>query len=182
MSIKSTIAIIASLVTCCSVSAMAEDKPFSGPYIGVEGSAETTVGTGTIGGVVGFRQQTDSNIVFGAEGSFSKYIEAETSAGRDFSYLDYKNEWSATGLVGFAFGSSNQNLLFARAGYLKQKYDVIDDDTGDVISNRNEGGIRVGGGYERMISSVVSLRLAADYVKPDGLDRVKVTAALLMNF
>jgi len=122
----------------------AEDKKFTGPYVAVEAGLITRGGGKAniyYGGALGFRYQTDSNVVFGIEGSFAK------------ANIDRNPRiWTASGIAGYAFGSSKNNLLFAGGGAHGRK-----------DSHINYKSLFATAGYEHAINETLSFRLKANY-------------------
>jgi len=130
-----------------------DTKHFEGSSLGGEvGYLSGDGPTGTYyGGTLGLRKQTDSNIVFGLEGTVGT-----TSTGYYFDESDsenfYKIQWSAMGTVGYASG---RNLFsvgtgFARA-YSSYVYYGIEE---DASYNALAGMVS----YERAIGDHLSIR------------------------
>ncbi|MFC3051372.1 outer membrane protein [Kordiimonas pumila] len=163
MSITKTI-IAASIVSLTAATAtLAQDgKYFDGSYVGIEGGLDWTelaIDSNSdnslyYGGVIGFRNQMDSGIVTGIEGSFG-----DTGYKNDLTGTHSNYEWSASLILGKAFGQDGTNLLYGKAGYVRTNFDATpaDDDS------YGEGGWRFGGGYERAVNERLSMRLGADY-------------------
>jgi len=181
-----TTAVIAAALMASSATVAADDS-FSGLYIGAEGGFDSTTFGGAkdntryLGGLLGFRYQMDSNMVLGIEGTYGN-SGYSGSGGFDFSTPDFGNEWTASGLLGFAFGDDNDNLVFAKVGYTQTKFDIIDNDT-DAVTSGDVTGLRFGGGYERKFGDILSVRLSVDYSKPESFfKQLQAKAGLLVSF
>jgi len=184
--IRSLVATVLFVGSATAATADSTDT-YSGFYIGVEGGYGSTELGGDkennahFSGIAGYRYQFDSGFVLGAEGAYGNNNYA-SSGGYDFSDVEFKNEWTGSGLVGFAFGSDDANLIYGTVGYMKTSFDIIPSDGGST-SNRSENGVRFGIGYERRFMDMVGLRLGVDYAKPEAyLKQARVKAAVTINF
>jgi Outer membrane protein beta-barrel domain len=164
MNFAKTIFTAATLLTAVSTATLAagDDKKFDGSYIGVETGLDWTklAGDGKrdksvyYGGVIGFRRQMDSGLVFGIEGTFG-----DTGYDNTVTGVNAKYEYSAGLTLGSVFGSDEANLIYGKAAYVRTRFDV----SAATSSNYTDGGWRFGGGYERSLGDNISLRLGADY-------------------
>lgn len=159
---KSIIFATTALVTAISAPTLAQDgDPFSGLYGGVEAGVDWTKLSGDVkrdrslyyGGVIGYRQQLESGLVFGLEGTFGDSGYRNNAEGLAADY-----EWSTSLVLGSTFGDG-ANLLYAKAGYAQTSFDPLGT-SGDSFT---DGGWRFGGGYERALTDRVSFRLGGDY-------------------
>jgi len=167
--------------------AAAEETSFSGIFIGAEGGYDSSKfnggsdGTVYIGGIAGYRFQTYNNLVLGIEGTYGKN-NYDGFGGFDFSTVDYGNEWSVSATAGIAFGDDSQNLIFGKIGYMETRRDIINDETSAVTKDKDTG-LRFGGGYERKFLENFSVRLSADYAKPDDFyKQFQAKAAFILSF
>jgi opacity protein-like surface antigen len=159
-----------------------QDKKFDGTYVGIESGIDWTklATDGSrdkslyYGGVFGFRNQMDSGIVVGIEGTFGDTGYKNEATGAHSNY-----EWSAGLTLGTAFGSDGANLIYGKAAYVKTNFDLSDAE-GD---SYGDSGWRFGGGYERALNQNVSFRLGADYTTyGDEKDGWAGKAGLLFKF
>jgi len=183
MKLKTTLTAAALLAATSTVSVAAQDtssdKLFDGPYIGADFGASDG-GEIYYGANLGFRKQTDNNLVLGVEGTFGDYATEE-----DFSFfgqsvtagIDYT--WSVNGYVGFVFGQNKNNLLKLGAGYnnIHAYAESGGDSAGDTLSDVT-GFV----GYERAFNNKMSLRLQVNYLKIDDSDGGQATVGLAYNF
>ena len=180
--------------------AMAEDKPFSGAYLGVSagytaGDVEsefdfTPLGRGTFsgdedasgfnfGGFAGYRHQFISDFVLGAEigGSFSN-ADGERSnvfIASDTLTLEKKNEIYVSLKPGYAF---NDKLLgYLIGGYQRANFELsYTDGTNTTSADDDFGGFHFGVGAEYKIEESVSLRL--EYINQQFEDQSYTTAGI----
>jgi|GEM_PF-3894760 len=157
-----------SLATAAMLAAMAapsqaqdrenrEEKHFSGLYLGIQGG-HINVGTtkgGSIGGLIGWRYQTNNNLVFGAEISVQGAPDADTSLG------------SYGGTVGFVTGPENTNLFYAGASYAFGPSSFRSSSRGFIANNE---GFTLVAGYERALNSWFSFRLQGSYIDLNSVD------------
>jgi len=184
MKLATTIISAAALAATATTATLAadDDYKFDGAYGGIEAvfdwtKLSTDVDTSksvTVGGVLGFRRQTDSGFVMGLEGTFrDNGYENETTG------LKGKFEWSAGLTLGTAFGDDASNLIYGKAAFVRTKFDPSEA-SGDAF---NDSGWRFGGGYERSLSENMSFRLGGDYTTyGDGNDGWQATTGLLVKF
>ena len=103
-----------------STTATAQDeKHFDGAYIGAEtGYQDSGNGLNGLyyGATLGFRKQTNSDLVYGIEGNFGK---ADVDVAGFNNIID--NQWSIHGTVGWAFGAEKRDLFTLGAGYVGVK-------------------------------------------------------------
>lgn len=196
MQIKNKIMTAAITATVLSTTAIAQqdDKKFDGAYVGAEigvdwlrFKSDTTSDLNITdnserglyyGGILGFRTQYDNNLVLGLEGSFGDQDTDFVAPGGRLS-TDY--EWSASLILGQAFGSNGNNLIYGKAGYANLRGE-FNPTTGNTI-HENDGGWRFGVGYERSLSESLSLRTGVDYTTyGDGLSQWQAKAGLLFKF
>ncbi len=191
---------VAATALVFSTSSIAEDsKPFSGPYVGVEGGFGTIKNYArkhnsrwSIGGVAGYRHQFDNDLVLGLEGAINSVSDIEASNFNTLFDWDYKPTWSASAILGYAFGDGKKNLLFAKAGYSRLRYEV---QLGEGISGEaltfpagtlgkfSKGALKLGAGYERKLTDMLSVRIGADYTKHKDLHKqLEAKMALIVNF
>jgi len=184
MNIAKSLIAATALVAITAGAALAadDDKKFDGAYVGVEAGIDWTKLTSGAsrdkslyyGGVLGFRKQMDSGLVFGIEGSFG-----DTGYQNNSTNADY--EWSTGLILGSAFGSDGANLIYGKAAYVQTRF----TDIGDLgtASKFSDGGWRFGAGYERALSSKISLRLGGDYTTyGHGANGWASKAGLLVKF
>ena len=117
----------ASLITAFSTATLAadEDKKFQGAYVGIESGIDWTKLSGDAsrdksfyyGGVIGFRNQLESGLVVGLEGTFG-----DSGFAPEGSVFHSDYEWSAGLTLGTAFGSDGANLLYGKAAYVETKF------------------------------------------------------------
>lgn len=183
MKLSKAIFTTAAAATLFTAAATAQDdKHFHGAYGGIEAGMDWTKLAGDAkkdrsiyyGGVLGYRVQTDNNMVMGLEGTFgdSAYKNDTTGANSDY-------EIGASLILGQAFGADGANLIYGKAGYVRARFDpsAASDDA------YNDGGWRFGGGYERALNQNISFRLGGDYTTY-GKDRNgwRATAGLIAKF
>ncbi|WP_417450829.1 outer membrane protein [Kordiimonas sp.] len=163
--------------------ASAQDvKHFEGIYSGIEAGVDwTKMSAGEkkdrsiyYGGVLGYRMQSDTNMVFGLEGTFGD---------TGYNQLDARNtdyEYSGSLILGQAFGDDGRNMVYGKAGYVRTRFDLTDSADGGAY---NEGGWRFGGGYERALTNGLSFRTGLDYTTyGDGIKQWTGKAGLLASF
>lgn len=179
---------------------MADDsKPFSGPYIGVEGGfgqlKDQSYKDGSrwsLGGIAGYRHQFDNDLVLGLEGGVEFTSDLKASSFGSVFDRDYKPTWSASALLGYAFGEDKRNLIFAKAGYSRLRYEVK---LGEGVSGAaltfpegtfgdfSKGALKLGAGYERKLTDMFSVRIGADYTKHKDMHKqLEAKVALIVNF
>lgn len=158
-----TAALLAATAATATTATLADDdKKFHGSYVGVEAGIDWTKLNGDVkrdrsiyyGGVIGFRNQMDSGLVIGIEGTFGDTGYKNNATG---AHSDY--EWSAGLTLGSAFGDDGANLIYGKAAFVKTRFDATVADGGTY----SDSGWRFGGGYERALSDNVSFRLGGDY-------------------
>jgi opacity protein-like surface antigen len=137
-------------------SAQSADKHFQGPYVGADVGIDDS-GDVYYGGTFGLRSQGDNNMVFGIEGTFGDLTTSQTNGN---TRLRVRYAWSATGVLGYAFGSENRNLIFTNLGYGETNVGLRQ---GTVSASESFSGFRVGLGYERAITDNISVRLQGTY-------------------
>jgi hypothetical protein len=196
MKLKNTFmtATFAAVVLTGAASAQEDDKKFDGAYVGAEiGVAWLRFSDGAIantaitddserglyyGGVLGFRTQYDSNLVLGIEGSFG---DQDTDFAAPGGTLSTEYEWSASLILGQAFGDNGNNLIYGKAGYASLRGEFTPT-TGLELTD-DDGGWRFGVGYERSLSESISFRTGVDYTTyGDGLSQWQGKAGLLFKF
>jgi opacity protein-like surface antigen len=163
MKLTKTLIATATLIAATSTATLAadEDNKFHGSYVGIESGIDWTKLSNDAssdkslyyGGVIGFRNQMDSGLVVGIEGTFGDTGYKNELTGAHANY-----EWSAGLTLGTVFGSDGSNLIYGKAAYVQTNFDA-----GTGLDNYTDKGWRFGGGYERAMSENVSLRLGADY-------------------
>lgn len=162
--------------------ASAQDgDPFTGLYGGIEGGFDWTKLATDVkrdrslyyGGVLGYRAQMDNGLVLGLEGTIGKSGYDNNALGIEASY-----EWSSSLLVGTTIGDGN-NLLYGKAGFVRSNFDPV----GTPNDSFNDDGWRFGLGYERALSSNMSLRLGGDYTTyGNDVEQWQTKAGLLFSF
>jgi len=184
MRLTKTIFATTALITAVSGATIAadDDKKFHGAYVGAEiGIDWTKLATDTkrdksfyYGGIIGFRNQLDSGLVIGIEGTFGDTGYKNEITGAHANY-----EWSAGLTLGTAFGSDSANLIYGKAAYVKSQFDASTADN----DSFTEDGWRFGGGYERALNENISLRLGTDYTTyGNGQNGWAAKSGLLINF
>lgn len=174
--------------------AYAQDKQFDGLFLGGEvGASIVDFGTDGqsglyYGGLVGFRIQTSNGWVYGIEGALAdtdRSFDDDNNFGSIFS-LDFKYQWSAAATLGKTFGSGGNNLVFAKLGYNRHKYDF---DLPDAVSpppefpsSATRDGILIGLGYERALSRSANFRLGVDFADSDDFQQWQPKASLIFRF
>ncbi len=144
--------IIAFALTALSATAQAEDeKKFSGFYLGGEvGYLDIGPDKGfALGGFLGGRYQTDSNIVFGAE------LDVIGTTSDDSTGL-----FSLVGTVGITTGDDNRNLLYVGGGITSGL--GLDDIEGFNLLGSDDG-YTIVTGFERAMTDNFHLRLQGKY-------------------
>lgn len=182
---KLTTALIAAtaLVTTTASTAFAnDDAKFDGIYGGIETGLDFTKLAGDakrdkslyLGGVLGYRVQMDSGMVFGLEGTFGDNGYKNNALGK---HTDY--EYGGSLILGSAFGNDGANLLYGKVGYVRARF----DETGAGGTKHFDGGWRFGGGYERSLSDNLSFRLGVDYTKYNKEDtQWQAKSGILLKF
>jgi opacity protein-like surface antigen len=180
--LKTIIATSAATALLAGAAAAQDAKPFEGMYAGAEAGVDWTRMSDTekrdrsiyYGGVLGYRVQSDSNMVIGVEGTFGDTGYNQ----QDARNTDY--EYSGSLILGQAFGANNNNLVYGKAGYVRSRFDLTDSADGGAFT---EGGWRFGGGYEHALSNGLSLRTGLDYTTyGDGITQWTGKAGLLARF
>ncbi|MCK0068773.1 hypothetical protein [Kordiimonas laminariae] len=154
--------VILTLATTALVStaAIADDsKKFDGFFTGVEtgyvfsGSSDVFI----YGGNIGYRNQSETDIVFGVEGTFS---------GTDVNGIDFLASTTLT--IGQAFGSKKNQLFYLGAGYALTKTDF-----------GYNGAFKSDLGYEYALDNGFSIRLKATTYE---FDEFQTTAGFAYRF
>jgi hypothetical protein len=179
---KTKIAALATSLIIVTAPAMAQEKaPFDGLYGGIEAGVDwTKLGTDRkrdrstyYGGVIGYRSQMNNGLVVGLEGTFGDSGYNNNALGINSDY-----EWSTSLTLGSTFGDGN-NLLYGKAGYAQTRFDPILA----TADKYNDGGLRLGGGYERSLNESLSLRLSGDYTTyGNEVGQWQTKAGLLVKF
>lgn len=136
-----------------STSAFAQDqKHFDGGFVGAEiGYLDAGDGFNGLyyGANGGYRVQTDSNLVYGLEGTFGT-TEVDVFGINDV--IDH--QWSANATVGWAFGAEKRDLFSLGVGYANVKVSALGQSaTGDGVAGLVS--------YERAIGNNLSFRVKA---------------------
>lgn len=180
--------------TLLAPAALAQEKPFDGLFLGAEiGASIVDFGPDGqsglyYGGLIGLRQQSSTGWVYGIEGALAdtdRSFDGDNNFGSIFS-LDFKYQWSAAATFGKTFGSGGNNLMFAKLGYNRHKYDFVLPDAvsppSDFPASATSGGILIGLGYERAISGFANFRVGLDYADSDDLHQWQPKASLIFRF
>ncbi|WP_417457462.1 outer membrane protein [Kordiimonas sp.] len=183
MKFSSTLIAGAAAATLISGIASAQEaKKFEGIYGGIEAGVDWTKlaidgkrdRSIYYGGVLGYRMQSDTNTVFGLEGTFGD---------TGYKQLGQRNtdyEYGASLILGQAFGPDGANLFYGKAGYVRTRLDF--GDAADV-GKTTEDGWRFGAGYERALSNGLSLRTGLDYTTyGDGMKQWTAKTGLIASF
>ncbi len=180
--LKTLIATTAATALLAGAAAAQDAKPFEGMYAGAEAgvdwtrmsSAEKRDRSIYYGGVLGYRVQSESNMVLGVEGTFGD---------TGYNQMDSRNtdyEYSGSLILGQAFGADGNSLVYGKAGYARTRFDVTEADIEDSFT---EGGWRFGAGYERALANGLSLRTGVDYTTyGDGIKQWTGKAGILARF
>jgi hypothetical protein len=156
--------------------AQSADKHFHGAYVGADAGIDDS-GDFYYGGTVGFRNQNDTNFVFGVEGNFG---DLTTSGAAGALRARVRYTWSATGVLGYAFGSENRNLVFTNLGYGETDIGLRN---GNQSVSESFGGFRGSLGYERAITDSISIRFQGTYQEVSNLGDIYLgTAGVLFKF
>jgi opacity protein-like surface antigen len=153
-----------------------DDKYFSKLYIGGE-TGYIDIGTNNgfaLGGFIGGRYQTDSNLVLGLELDINGTVGEDNNIGLA-SFL---------GTIGIATGKEKRNLFYVGGGY-EGAFGL--DDSAELFGG--DDGYSIVGGYERALSDHIALRLQAKYISfgdsnqgDSSSDGVSVLAGVSFNF
>lgn len=183
MKLSKTIFTTAAAATFLTAAATAQEiKYFDGAYGGIEAGIDwTKLATDTerdrsiyYGGVLGYRVQTDNDMVLGLEGTFGDSGYKNDTTGANSNY-----EIGASLTLGQAFGTDGSNLVYGKAGYVRARFDP----TSASDDAYNDTGWRFGGGYERALNDNMSLRLGGDYTTyGDDKNGWRATAGLIAKF
>ncbi|MBL4788914.1 MAG: outer membrane beta-barrel protein [Kordiimonadaceae bacterium] len=171
--------ILALALVVGSVSVVAQDKKhFSGVYLGLESGALDLGDDNGIafGGFLGYRYQTDGNMVFGAELDLIGQNGSRRAGDGD-------NDGTALvqllGTVGFVAGRENRNLYTFGAGYVGEiDFGDFFDDEGSLPTD----GFTILAGYERALGSGFSVRVRGQYVDAGRSKGYLATVGLLFSF
>ncbi|WP_417450604.1 hypothetical protein [Kordiimonas sp.] len=118
-----------------------------------------------------YHVQMNEDEEFGLEGTFADKVHKIDPFG-----LDPDNEWSALLAEGKPFGDGS-NLLFRETGEVETSPAV------GVDALKNMRGWRVGGGYERLLTDTLSLRLSREYTTfGKDFDQWETKAGILVKF
>lgn len=168
---KKLIAASAGLLALTTTATAQEEKHFDGGYLGAEtGYLDSGDGINGLyyGATLGFRKQTDSNLVYGIEGNLGK-------ANVDFAGFNniIDNQWSTMGIVGWVFGNESRDLVSVGVGYASVEVSAAGASaTGDGVSSFI--------GYERAIGSNLSFRMRV--TSYDAFDTFIGTGGLSFRF
>jgi hypothetical protein len=169
-------AFAASLAVAFSANAQDDSKYFDGLYLSADLGIEDS-GDFYYGGSLGYRFQSETNWVFGVEGNFGDLTSSDTS-GTVTAAIDYA--WGVTGILGYAFGEKDNNLVFVNAGYGELDLSVSSPTESD---SEAFGGFRGSFGYERAISDRISLRLVGTYQDVSDFGEALIgTAGFVVKF
>lgn len=185
------------LVTCCAVSVHAQDRHFDGFYLAADignrtshsnivAQEEIRIGGALYyGGAVGWRTQSSSNFVWGAEATFGDIdgFQNQNFAGA-LNTARVRNLWSANAYLGRAFGANGRNLVLAGVGYASMRAGFNAVANSQVFTpSEPGGGYRLLVGYERALFSSVNLRLQGSYANFANSVETKIaTAGFSYNF
>ena len=190
--IKTAVGILAStLIPTTNVAAddaANNTQLFDGLYLGIQTSFSRISGTlhqqdtGTSGisfeGLIGYRNQTKADWLFGLEGAIGDRTGTITDAHRDINF-DYIWQWSA--LAGKAFGRKKNNLIYGKLGV--GGIQVNANIAGYQIPSHNYQGMIAGIGYEYAMSHRLSLRTEVTYISYDpSFDHIQTKLGLLVKF
>ncbi|UTW54572.1 outer membrane protein [Kordiimonas sp. SCSIO 12610] len=172
---------ISTIIAIFSISSLSNaqsaDKHFEGAFVGADIGLEDS-GDFYYGGALGYRFQGETNIVFGVEGTFG---DLTTSATVGNISENIGNVWSATGILGFAFGDENRNLVSINAGY--GELDITRRTNGAVSDSASFGGFRGSFGYERAFKDNLSVRVQGTYQDVGDLGQAYIgTVGVLFKF
>ena len=112
---KLSIALLSAALLAGATTAQADDKKFDGVQAGVDFGYidfENAGGDLALDLFLGYRVQTESNFVFGVEGTFG---------GIDNDLID--NIWSINGTLGYVVGEEQNGLIFVNSGFAKVNFD-----------------------------------------------------------
>ena len=153
-----------------------DDKYFSKLYIGGEtGYIDIGPNSGfALGGFIGGRYQTDSNLVLGVELDINGTVGEDNNIGLA-SFL---------GTIGIVTGVEKRNLCYVGGGY--EEAFGLDS---SVQFFGGDDGYSIVGGYERALNDHIALRLQAKYISfgdnnqnENSNDGVSVLAGVSFNF
>lgn len=101
------------LATLAPAAGAQETKHFDGGFVGFD-AGYLSAGNGVDGAVAnffaGYRVQTDSNMVYGIEGTYG---------GADIDFID--NQWTINGSIGWVLGPEDRDLFSIGGGYVQVK-------------------------------------------------------------
>ena len=160
-----TLILAACAAAALSTASYAEDeKKFNGFYLGGEVGTLSNEGSSlSYGGVLGYRFQSDSDWVVGADLFVGDLDENYFTL---FSQI--------RGSVGKVVGSGN-GLVFGEVGYMEARAELF----GVTV---DDGGFNIGGGYEHAFGAF-SVRLKGGYASfGDGADGFIGSMGLFYNF
>ncbi|MBL4837550.1 MAG: outer membrane beta-barrel protein [Kordiimonadaceae bacterium] len=183
MTLKNSMMAAALLAATATPAVLAgNDAKFDGLYGGIEAGVDWTKLRGDTGrdrslyygGLLGYRVQTGSDLVYGFEGTFGDNGYTDETLGRHIG-----TEYSGSFMLGTAFGQDKANLLYTKLGYVRARV----HETGEDGNRYTEEGWRIGGGYERAINTNVSLRFGLDYTRyGEDENQIQGKAGLLVKF
>ena len=164
MNMKHITAAIAVAITGASAVQAEGEKYFDGGFIGAEvGYLDAGDGANGLmyGATAGFRKQTDSDMVYGIEGSFGT-SKVDISVGNFVvPDIDYQ-VWTALATVAWVAGSDKRNLLSLGAGVV---YNTAELTYAGQSVSANGTSIAGAVSFERAIGSNFSVRVRASTIE-----------------
>lgn len=177
--------------------AQAQEKQFDGIYIAADighrsahsnlaGDEDIRIGSALYyGGAVGWRTQSATNWVWGAEATFGDIdgFQNQAFAG-GLNTARVRNVWSANAYIGRVFGPKGRNLISAGGGYASMRagFNLMANELTFSPSDPG-GGYRMFVGYERALFSGINLRLHGSYANFANSVETKIaTAGFSYNF
>ncbi len=188
---KTTLSVCASIVLMgASLPALAEDENvetqhFEGWTIGLD-LGVSDGGDFYSGLNLGYRWQQNNGLVYGLELIGGDYSTDDNRFG-GLVVPEVDGVYSLNGFLGYAFGPSRKSLIYTTLGYAEAEFEIegpgIDIAGPGLEFGFKEGGLRIGLGYERILSKSLSLRLQAAYEDYNsGFDPVVFTGGLAYRF
>jgi opacity protein-like surface antigen len=168
--------------------ALDEHSTFSGVYVGAGLAADyitaqihdDDVSDSNIAysALIGWRHQMENDWVFGVEGALG---DRKGNLSNDSARFKFGYNWHWSAITGKAFGTSKDQLLYAKLGV--GGIQVNGNVQGQGIPSHNFKGTRWVIGYERALTTNVHVKVETSYISYDkNFEQIQTAASFMYRF